>query len=1659
MSRVSAVLRPLAFLAILFLLQSVTADEGGKQVAQVKKAIRIAPPPVPGAGPVSEEPAKEEFTDALTIPTDRKAKRRLQAAEDLIVHDKAWGDAAKILQDLLESKEDLFVEVERKEKGPDGKMKTGVHRTSVRTEANRLLGTMPPEGLQFYEALSGPKAKARLAEGKSKGDPQILAEVALKYFHTEAGAEATNLLGTYRLDRGDFRMAALYFDRLLTHEKVDQLAPITLFKAILAFRRTGEPAKADQTWKRLTKKAARGIQLGDQLVSLDRLQQELDRALLNDQPANQSEWPMYGGSPNRSAQGNGSAPFLERDWYQPLHGYDKVDNSNEHADIWVKDAVSNLERRQLPVLPAMHPIAATIQKEGKSLPLVLYRSFYGIHAVNIRNGMLSWQSPSTLALDQLTQPEKKQLTSQWITQMQGGNNLNSLFENSVLGTLSTDGTYVYAVDDLGLLPHPQFMMQMQMQFGGGRPNFGAFEDALHHNKLLAFDLDSGKLIRELGGRGSSPNNPDREQTDKGELNDSFFLSAPLPLGDKLYVLSEKNGELRLVCLDPLKLDPIKNANDDNPVVWTQILATVRDKLVTDVGRRTQAAHLSYGEGILVCPTNVGAVLGIDLLTHSLIWAHSYRKAPANEANNANQMGGMGGRMMQMRMGGVMGMGGMGARQPSDTDWKVTAPIIQDGKVVYTPPDGNSLLCLNLRDGTPVWEANRVDDLYLAGVFNGKILLVGKSTCRALSLADGKQIWKLDTGMPSGQGTASDNIYYLPLKETSQGQDKGPEVCAIDIDKGKPVGHTKSRPKADDPKLEVPGNLLFYDGEVLSQTVTMVTAYPQLKAKLAQINQLLKNNPEDPVGLTERGELRLDKGDLAGAVADLRSALAHKPPSDILPKTRAKLFDSLTELFHKDFNASEQYLNEYKEMCKVTAPAGATQPEILKAEEEQHRRVANLLCLVGKGREKQGRLLEALQAYVEFGALGGNRELVNVVDEPGVKARPDVWAQGRIAALVAHATADQRKPLEDKIAEKWQTVQDTKDTQKLRDFVRVFGSLFTVGKEARLKLAERLIQEDAFLEAELHLLQLRRQEDASLAARAVETLARLMIRKGLFEDAAYYYRLLGREYAKVVVRDGKTGADFFNELATDKRFLPYLDEPPSPWIGGNKGQGSGTEKKWQTGVEVKYREIYGGVANQGPQPFALEPEGESLPYFQHHRLAMSSSPSGPQLKLIDGATGEEPWIQPLPANANTLFNNLNNPNFRFPFNHQGHLIVVNTGSVVYGLDPIGRQVLWEKPLVTAVMGQHQIMPDQDGTLQVYYPDGFMQRVGQTGPIEASYVCLHTREGLIALDPLKGTILWTKADVPAQAQVFGDDQYVYLVEVRNGQVLSGSGRALRAHDGATVPVADFADFYKDRIRVIGRTLLMATAESQGAKNLRLYDIQSGKDLWKRTFSANAIALKTQDANLAGMVEPDNEAKVTVVDLNTRREVLRTRVDPKDLGKVQQAHLLRDRDLYYLIFDQPPDQQKNPGGGPWPSVSNGLYSIVTNGKIYAFDRSTGKLRWKNDVSGQMLVLNHFQDLPMLLFTARTQKAINQGGGVGRPMMGQMVVTSIKSIVKRTGKLLYEKELPPNDNSYFYALNTKSRDGKISFVHHNLTIEHSLEASDHRTSADFNATNGKTP
>src|SRR5262249_33982234 len=196
---------------------------------------------------------------------------------------------------------------------------------------------------------------------------------------------------------------------------------------------------------------------------------------------------------------------------------------------WIDQAVKQRESRQDAVLPAFFPVAATVRSDKGSLPLLIYRSHWGVHARDLsKDGKLAWDSPSSGSLDSLVaDQEKKMQLDQWQwVQLYMNTNSNFLFENSTIGTLSTDNKYVYIVDDLALPPHPSSQPMQQLMWGQP-PMFGRLQDLIFHSRLKAYDLRTGKFKWELGGRAVDKD----ESTDKGKLSDCYFLGPPLPVGD------------------------------------------------------------------------------------------------------------------------------------------------------------------------------------------------------------------------------------------------------------------------------------------------------------------------------------------------------------------------------------------------------------------------------------------------------------------------------------------------------------------------------------------------------------------------------------------------------------------------------------------------------------------------------------------------------------------------------------------------------------------------------------------------------------------------------------------------------------------------------------------------------------------------------------------------------------------------------------------------------------------------------------------------------------------------------------------------------------------------------------------------------------------------
>ncbi len=1573
----------------------------------------------PIRGQLKPQPAKDvkaeetKFTEAVTLPRNPESKRLIQAAQDY-VKKQEWRIAGECLQSLLETPEDSFIEVSRKnQRGQDVTV-----RVSVRAEANRIIGQLPPDGLESYQVQYGQVAYERLKEAVEKADPALLAEISQRYFNTKPGQEATDLLGTYQLDRGQHLMASLCFERLLSRADADKLPARVLFKAALAFRRAGNTTAAERTFARFADQYGREQSQKNTRITLEQFRSEFGRDIGSDVFVTSNDWPVFRGNAARVAQCRGSTAYLEPRWTAKLTRPDAtVLKGDQPAVDWIEQHLdqATMLMRDKPILPASFPIAAN----GK----LFVRSYDGIAAyalndhvvANKKTGDLLWRTKVDNSLFSILREDntgKQQKLQEWYTNHYLAHNagpVGVLFENSVLGAISHDGQRVYFIDDIPVPPHPS-QMRSHAAFGGMPMNFAPFANEVNCNRLCAANIEKEGAIcwspKGLGGKSGGTRGPPADG--RGDLNaatelqDTFFLGPPLPLGGKLYLLTEKQSELRLICLDPNKLVPSAvDAKETVPeLVWIQSLGTANEKLPLDGQRRMQAAHLAYGDGILVCPTNAGAVVGVDLLSHSLVWAFSYRKV--QQATNPDEM------MMFNR-----GLRGVNRGPTIGERWRPSAPCIVKGKVLITAPDSGDLHCLNLRDGQSLWSVKRDDaDLYFAGAFDDRAVIVSKNHVRLLNVDTGKEVGKrIETGLPSGQGVAAEGTYYLPLavSNDTKSADKGAEICAIDLKSGTIVGRSKSR-------KEIPGNLLFLEGELIAQTVRTVSSFPLLKVKQEEINAAIAKNPNDPKGLTERGELHLYNGAAREAVADLRLGLANQPAADVKTKARRKLHEALTILFKDDFAGAEQYLAEYAELCEVDAVADADLDAKQNARTERIRRQAVYLELLGRGRERQGRLLDAFAAYEQYSELSGHKELVDSVDEPSIKARPDIWSRGRIQSLLNGANDPDRKKLEGEITKRWASVQAAANLDGLRKFVALYGPISASGKAARLQLAEQLLatgDSDDLTEAERVLATLclagrERRDDPLAAGRATDLMIRVCLRRGRYENAVGYCRQLADEFPDVPVRDRMTGREVWEAMSTDKRFLPYLETPTAIWTGPLTGK------------------VHPGNYAHRETSITLQPQGDLLPFFARHRLALDIRQDGGlgigALRMLDRGTGEERW-----RIGNIPHGNFVQPGqVASPYVHaRGNLLILQANEFVIAADVSERKELWRYNLLgkdakySNDVNQTRVFDAMANNVFVTSTDEKKVSVGRVAVVEATYVAVQGRDGLVVLDATRhgASKLWIKSDVSNKASVFGDDRHIFIFD-RDAQDGRPKCQALRAQDGMPVKCGDFAEFYKKKLRTIGGQILLA---DESGRALRLVDALSCREIWHRDFPANTVTVKTDDRSV-GAINPDG--RFTLFNVEDGAIRLESQLGAERVLKLQDATLLDDRDRYYLVLNRRPE-----GNPEWSCAVASVQSVKFNGHVIAVNRQSGRLEWATEkmLPHQALVIDQWRDLPVLVCaSAYFKKNANNN-----PEAQGVRVTVID---KATGKLIFDPTMV--QSTHFHSMTANPTLGKIEITRQDAKI-----------------------
>ena len=289
-------------------------------------------------------------------------------------------------------------------------------------------------------------------------------------------------------------------------------------------------------------------------------------------------------------------------------------------------------------------------------------------------------------------------------------------------------------------------------------------------------------------------------------------------------------------------------------------------------------------------------------------------------------------------------------------------------MVLTPVEADSLYCLNLADGTLAWPPlAQQDDLYVAGIHHGKIILVG---LHGLALS----VWP--TARQPGTGGASRfpprmaEWARIPQRQSILCPAEHAEVMAVDLEHGKAAQVSKSREGL------VPGNLVCHRGKVISQGWDAVEVFQQTDSLREAIGRHLKANPDDAAALRLRGESCLDEGNLAEAIENLRKAfrLETKLKLDSV-RSRNLLCEALLEGLRRDF-----------------ATYAAQAAEIKPLLDEPNQRIVNpqilYARLMAEGLRKTGQWRPAFEQYVRLMELNGSDRALEV-------AGP-WWLRGAIA---------------------------------------------------------------------------------------------------------------------------------------------------------------------------------------------------------------------------------------------------------------------------------------------------------------------------------------------------------------------------------------------------------------------------------------------------------------------------------------------------------------------------------------------------------------------------------------------------------------------------------------------------------------------------------------
>lgn len=1460
-------------------------------------------------------PSDRDHIDSRA-PHDAKVEHQLRLAQTAIKKND-WKQAVQLLQQLLDMPEDSLHRL------PNGRWQ------SVRVTAASELGRAPAAVLDGYQQQNGGLAKQLLAEALREGDVSGVIRVATRFFHTEAGYQAADILTMIHQDRAEFGMACQWLDELQASPAPFRKTPAWLLKAASLYRRAGRTEVAEKLLHSARLEQQPVVVGGTKLASKEWV--ESLPANSGAAPASLDDWRMLSGTASRTGLQTGSAPFLMSEWKTPYSSSHAVRQRIE----WM---IQELADQNRPILLAAQPLAI----EGKGI----YRDLRGVHVIDLETGASLWESiegisAEKIATGMVAENGSEPVSIQVIGELNdpfGGQQadshplINLMMRDFAYNTLSSDGRQVFLIEDQGILSrhHPGY----HWGWDGDQSDQHGFSWTT--NRLSSYDLETGRPLWTVGG-------PETTESFQLPLAGVYFHGVPTPDGDDLFAIGSKGDEMRLWCLD----------RRTGGFRWSQLIGYADSKIEQDIVRRWMAALPSVSDGIVVCPTTIGWLVAVDRLRQSVLWAVRYSPPQQgmdySAGNNITQYQELGGH------------------------WGVGAPVIIGQQVLYTPPEDHTLVCVDLTTGTLKWKVEREEGQYLAGVTEDRAIVVGLNNVTAYSLTEGKKkLWAHELGEetnPSGRGVLTGDQLFLPL---STG-----ELRVVNLADGKTVLRTFV-PDGQPPL----GNLVLHRGRMASLGPNGFTGFRQQAALLTEIQQRKEKNPLDPAALLSEAEIHLLNRQADQALPLLKQAATQPLSDDMQERLHRDLVSGLIAVIRQNLAASEHALAELERTAQT--PEERLQHLDLSAE--------RFLTL--------GHHEQAFDLYWKL-TTEPTAGFVTRTDDAKVLVQRTAWLGGRLRDVWTAAGGEARTQIDARIAKLLADTPSADDAGRQRLWSLI--GFHPAARPLAQQLIEAKIAAGRSANAEFDLLRFVESGPPDAAAWAVWKLGELMERRHLQVDAALYYRRLESEYGTTQLPDGRTGAQITTEIRQTGRIkLEPVNQQPA-W-----------DERMLKVAQLPY------VYNQPAQEITIE---SRLPFFD--AVCLEYLPREQRMSFTPQQPNGFRWLAPLRMSAS------NRHNGYILAEALGHSVAAVHQDVLHVLNPLDKETLWSvsldgladgglPPSHSGRQGVPQMWSVQQGNEMqspLYQPGNSYDRLAA---VQTGYVAVNGRRALHVLDSRTGAELWRRTNVQPQSLIVGGPDLLWIVPPNRQHA-----QCYRVSDGTPAPIENLDKLLGKTIGLVGNDLLLAESGT-GVKILALdrtktvlrrFNPLRQADVWKEEFKTGAMISRLSEEELL-VIPSSGEAELVQVATGKRRPL--EPVTAKDLQSRADCYALSDEDRIFVVVN-------SQSGSGYHHFAESLPSVRTHGTLFAWQRSTGKLLWKQSLANQHLIIDRFRASPVLVFCAREWK---QRGNINYSQLTLLVLH------KQSGKKLHESSTPTMYNG-FHSLAILPEEQAIELRSYNLRMK----------------------